>query len=430
MINRLTKAECRALVHSWRFVARPSQILPGTQRAAIQQTDWRFWVVDAGRGFGKTRTGAETVREWAQNPKERILLIAPTAADVREVMLEGPSGLLNCYPTARRPDYNPSRHLLRFPSGAIGFTRSADEPERLRGPQFTKFWADEMCAWRFAPEAWQQIMFGFRLKDAALKGIITTTPKPIPVFKDLLKNAATVVTHGSSYENRDNLSDAFFEQVIKPYEGTRIGRQEINAELLEDTPGALWTRIMIDATRIAPETIHWELIQRIVIAVDPAVTSNEKSDETGIAVVALAKSGHCIVLADLSGRYTVADWAIKAVNAFRQYRADRIVGEVNNGGDLVERNLRVVDPSVPFRAVRASRGKMTRAEPVSAMYERQMVHHAGCFSDLEDEMCTWVPGMASPSRMDAMVWGVTELAVDPEPAYLQVQYPTVQISSI
>lgn len=415
-------------------------MIPGTKRATIQRQDWNFWCVDAGRGFGKTRVGAETVREWARNPLERILLIAPTASDVREVMLEGPSGLLNLYPPALRPDYNPSRHRIVFPSGAIGFTRSADEPERLRGPQFTKFWADELCAWRFVSEAWQQIMFGFRLKGTKLQGVITTTPKPIDVLKAILKDPTTVVTHGSSYENRDNLSEQFFDKVIKPYEGTRIGRQEIDGELLEDTPGALWVRAMIDGTRIDPASIRWDLIQRVVIAVDPAVTASEDSDETGIAVVALAKSGHCVVLADLSGTYTVAEWANKALEAFFKYRADRIVGEVNNGGDLVERNLRVSritiedkeysGSNVPYRAVRASRGKMTRAEPVSAMYERRLVHHAGVFRDLEDEMCTWVPGMSSPSRMDAMVWGVTELAVDPEPAYLQVQYPTVQISPV
>ena len=420
--RQMTPADRKRLHHEWRFWGRPKQLLPGTPRAEIQRHDWLFWVVDAGRGFGKTRTGAETIREWAEEPKQRILLIAPTASDVREVMLEGPSGLLNCYPPDRRPEYNPSRHLLRFPSGAIGFTRSADEPERLRGPQFTKFWADELCAWNFAPEAWEQIMFGLRLPSARIQGIVTTTPKPLKVFKEILAGANTVVTHGSSYENRANLSQLFFDNVIKPYEGTRIGRQEINAEMLDDTPGALWTRSNIDAYRIDFATIRWDLLQRIVVAIDPAVTSGENSDETGIVAVGRTVSGHAVVIEDGSCKESPAKWAEIGVGMLKRLRGDRIIGEVNNGGDLVERNIRVIDGTAPFRAVRASRGKLTRAEPVAAMYERGLVHHAGKFTELEDEMCTWVLGMKSPSRMDALVWAITELFIDTEPGYIQVQF--------
>jgi phage terminase large subunit-like protein len=432
LIDSQTEAELAARLYTWRFWARPSQLPPGSPNAAIERDDWLFWLVQAGRGFGKTRTGAETVREWAANPKERILMIAPTASDVRETMIEGPSGLMACYPQSRKPDYNPSRHLVTFASGAIGITRSADEPERLRGPQFTKFWADELCAWRFAKLAWDQIMFGFRLPGARLQGVITTTPKPMPVLKEIAKNPQTVVTRGSSNENRSNLSDAFFQNVIAPYIGTRLGRQEIDAEILEDTPGALWTRGIIEAARISAKEAqdHAELVIRIVVAIDPAVTASEDSDETGIVVVGLTRSGHILVYDDLSLRDTPLKWASVAINALRLRRGDRIVGEVNNGGDLVESNIRTIDRNVPFRAVRASRGKQVRAEPVAAMYEQGRVHHVGSFPMLEDEMCNWIPGMRSPSRMDALVWGITELAIDTEAETVRLVYPPYQISPI
>ena len=416
-LEALSPQELEEYEYSWRDLwARPNQLLPGTPRAEIQRKNWRYWLLLAGRGFGKTRTGAETVREWAQNPAERILLVAPVAADVREVMIEGPSGLMSCYPDGSKPDYNPSRHLVTFPGGAIGITRSADEPDRLRGPQFTKFWADELCAWRFVQDAWDQIMFGFRLPSAELRGVITTTPKPIPVLKGLLLNRGTVVTRGSSYDNRANLSEAYYQDVITPYEGTRLGRQEIFAEVLEDVPGALWTRGMIDATRINLSDIKWDLMLRIVVAIDPAVTAGESSDSTGIIVAGLTDTWHVIVIDDLSCKETPLGWAGIATAAYSRYKADRIVGEVNNGGDLVEANIRAVAPNVAFRSVRASRGKMVRAEPVAALYEQRRVHHVGSFPNLEDEMCSFVPGnnMNSPDRMDALVWAVTDLVVDPE----------------
>lgn len=417
----LTEAQAEELRWDWRFRARPQQLLPGSEGAALSRSDWIFWVVQAGRGFGKTRTGAEAVREWAQNPNERILMIAPTADDVRSTMIEGPSGLLNCYPPHEKPEHNPSRHLVRFQSGAIGITRSADEPERLRGPQFTKFWADELCAWNYPQQAWDQIMFGFRLKVKQLQGVITTTPKPLKVFKELVKNANTVVTRGSSYDNRDNLSSQYYKAVILPYEGTRLGRQEITAELIEDIEGALWTRQLIEACRIA-ELGKIELV-RIVVAIDPAVSSAEDASETGIVVVGLGMNGHCYVLKDLSLQGTPAQWALTALGAFGSYQADRILGEVNNGGELVEANLRAqvsargLNPmALPYRAVHASRGKAVRAEPVAALYERGMVHHVGGdFEKLEDQMCGWVPGMGmkSPDRMDALVWAIYDLVVAP-----------------
>lgn len=404
-LSSLSEPEAQQLLYDWRgFWARPNQIQP--------DGDWLFWVLKAGRGFGKTRVGAETVREWAEDPTERILLVAPVASDVRETMIEGPSGLMQCYPPGARPEYNPSRHLITFPSGAVGITRSADEPERLRGPQFTKFWADEICAWRFIAEAWSQIMFGFRLPTKRLRGVITSTPKPIKTFTELLANPGTVVTSASSYENRANLSQTYYQQVIAPYEGTRLGRQEILGEVLDDVPGALWKRGMIDATRIRFDTIQWDKLVRIVVAIDPGVSTGENSDPTGIVCAALTNSGHGIVLDDLTCKESPWGWAKIAVSLLFSRHGDRIVGERNNGGDLVESNLRTINPNIPYRSVWASHGKATRAEPVAALYEQGRIHHAGNLSALEDEMCAFVPGLPakpSPNRMDALVWAFTEL---------------------
>jgi phage terminase large subunit-like protein len=400
----------------WRFWGRPSQLRPGTAGAQLQSLDWRFWLVLAGRGFGKTRVGAETCRGWAEDKRERILLVGPTASDVRDTMIEGPSGLLACYPPGRKPIYNPSRHRITFPSGAIGITRSADEPERLRGPQFTKFWGDELCAWFYAKEAWDQIMFGFRVKTSNLQGVITTTPKPIDTLRKLLANAKSIVTRGSSYENRANLSDDWYADVIEPYEGTRIGRQEIEGEVLEDTPGAQWTQAVIDGNRI--ERIDMPPLIRVVVAIDPAVTASETSDETGIGAAGIAANGHVYVLEDASCKESPAAWARVACRLMLKWDADRIVAEVNNGGDLVERNIRAVLQEIPFRSVRATRGKLLRAEPVAAMYERGRVHHVGRnFEQLELQQTTWVPGagMKSPDRLDWLVWAVTDLALDPAP---------------
>jgi phage terminase large subunit-like protein len=258
-------------------------------------------------------------------------------------------------------------------------------------------------------------MFGFRLGDDP-RGIITTTPKPIKLLKDIIADPNTVVTRASSYENRANLAPAFFDSIIRKYEGTRLGRQELEAELLTDVPGALWTQAGIDAYKITFTSIRWDLLVRIVVAIDPAVSAGEDSDETGIVVAARTVSGHVVILDDLSCKDSPLGWARIAVAAYKKYRADRIVGETNNGGDLVGANIYAVDPSIAFRAVHASRGKAVRAEPVAALYEQGRVHHVGNFTALEEQMCAFVPGMIqkSPDRMDALVWAVTELVVDPE----------------
>lgn len=419
-IRSLTNDEALEVVYDWRgFWARANQLPPAG--------DWSYWLLLAGRGFGKTRVGAETVREWASKPLPGpIHLIAPTAADIRKVMIEGPNGgLLSCYPPGTAPHYEPSKgHLITWPNGNIAYCFSADEPDRLRGPQCCRFWADELASWRFGQEAWDNLMFGFRIGDE-LRSVITTTPKPINLLKDILKDPATAITRGSTYDNRHNLSKQFFKTVITKYEGTRIGRQELLAELLEDVPGALWTRALIDAYKVQWAEIRWDVLIRIVVAIDPAVTAGENSDETGMCVVALTRSQHIIVLEDCSCRESPLGWARLAVGKYKTYRADRIVGEVNNGGDLVAGNIHAVSPEVPFRAVRASRGKAVRAEPVAALYEQGRVHHVikshepehgVAMNLLEDQMCSYVPGQSdkSPDRMDALVWAITELLVDQE----------------
>lgn len=427
-LDSLTESQCAELLYDWRFNGRPEQLLPGTAGAEQGNTGWLFWLILAGRGFGKTRTGAETVREWANNPKERILMIAPTAGDVRDTMIEGVSGLLQCYPPDNQPMWEPSKRRILFPSGAIGVTRSADEPERLRGPQFTKFWADELCAWRFLQEAWDQIMFGFRVKTSVLQGIITTTPKPSKLLSELVADQSTVITRGSSYDNKRNLADAFIKRVITPYEGTRLGRQEINAEILTDTPGALWMAALIEETRIKRQDVRWDLVIRIVVAVDPAVSAEEDSDETGIVVAALLVSQHVLVLDDLSLRGSPLEWAKATTGVLKhpQWPAERIVAEVNNGGDLVEANIRTVEPNAPVSKVWASHGKRTRAEPIAAAYEQKRVHHVGVFSMLEAQMTTYVPGAGkSPDRMDALVYAITELLF-PQPIEQRVTLGGVQ----
>ena len=414
ILSGLTDQQQRDLLHTWRgYKARRNQVRP--------PGDWRYWLVQAGRGFGKTRTGAEAIREYVDEGAQIVHLVGSTAGDVRDVMVQGESGLLNCFPPGRRPLYEPSKRLVTFSTGAIAHLFSADEPERLRGPQCDHFWADELAAWRFGQEAWDNLMFGFRLGDDP-RGVITTTPKPIKLLLDIIADPHTVVTRASSYENRANLAPAFFDAIIRKYEGTRIGRQELEAELLEDVPGALWARPLIEASRIGIGQLRVDTLVRVVVAIDPAVTAGDDSDETGIIVAALTRTGHVFILDDLTCKESPLTWAKIAVNAYVSRRADRIIGEVNNGGDLVEANIRAVAPNVPYRGVRASRGKAVRAEPIAALYEQARVHHVGTFPQLEDQMCSFVPGsdQKSPDRMDALVWAVTELLIDMD------QQPSIQ----
>lgn len=423
ILTTIKPKQAEELLYDWRFWARPAQLPPGSDGAADSRKDWRIWAVLAGRGFGKTRMGGETVRQWVEQGAKRIHLVGPTAADVRNVMVLGESGLLNCFPREQRPEYEPSKRLIKFHTGAIAELFSADEPERLRGPQCSHFACDELAAWRYLREAWDNLQFGWRLGDDP-RGIITTTPKPLPILKEILSEPHTVVTRATTYDNRANLSGAFFDSIIKRYEGTRLGRQELLAEILEDHPGALWTQALIDAARISSHDVDYSAIIRMVVAIDPAVSHDEESSETGIVVAALTRANHIVVLDDLSCRETPLGWARIAVTAYQTKRADRIIGEINNGGDLVEANIRAVAPEVAFRSVRASRGKALRAEPVAALYEQGRVHHVGRLPELEQQMCEWAPdaGMRSPDRMDALVWAVTDLVVEPEQRTVAMQW--------
>lgn len=387
-------------------LARPEQIEP--------EGEWRAWLILAGRGWGKTRTGAEWVRWRIAHGAKRVALVGPTAADVRDVMVEGESGLLAvCEDDAVQPLYEPSRRRIVFPKGsalapegAMCTTYSAEEPDRLRGPQHDAAWCDELAAWRY-PEAWDQLQFGLRLGDDP-RCIVTTTPRPTREIRELVKAPTTVVTRGSTFDNADNLAPAFLERILAKYEGTRLGRQELYAEILDDVPGALWNRRMLEEAVAAwPET-EPEL-QRCVVAIDPAVTSGEDSDETGI-IVAGRNGPKGYVLADYTCRMSPDGWARQAIEAYHQHEADRIVAEANQGGDMVKTVLRTVDPSVPVRLVHATRGKRVRAEPVAALYEQGRVSHAQVFPELEDQLVTWTPDSpTSPDRLDALVWALTEL---------------------
>jgi phage terminase large subunit-like protein len=401
-IEGLSGSEAEALLFDWNEWARDNQRPP--------EGEWASWLILAGRGFGKTRVGAEMVRSWVKD-FPFVNLIGATADDARDIMIEGESGILAICPAQERPRYLPSKRRLEWPNGARSLIFTADEPERLRGKQHMKLWCDELGSWRH-PEAFEQAMLGLRL-GALPQAVVTTTPKPIRLLKELIADTGTVITRGSTYDNRAHLAPGFFTRIINRYEGTRLGRQELNAELLEDVEGALWSNAMIEASRVskAPE------MSRIVVAIDPATTSGEDADETGMVVAGRGVDGHAYVLHDLSCRLPANDWGNRAVTAYRELHADRIIAETNNGGDLVENVIRVIDRNVSYRAVHASRGKVVRAEPISALYEQKRVHHVGVFAELETQMCSFVPDKfdGSPDRVDALVWALTDLMVEREP---------------
>lgn len=405
-LSSLTPTEAAALKFDWPFWARPNQVAP--------KGGWRHWLILAGRGFGKTRTGAEWVRALVEGGKARhIALVAPTMNDARAVMVEGESGLLAICPPWARPRFEPSKRLLTWPNGAVATLYSAEEPERLRGPQHDAAWADELCAWRMGEAAWDMLMFGLRLGESP-RTVVTTTPKPVPVLKRLIADAHVHVTRGSTFDNLDNLAPAFARDIVRRYEGTRLGRQELLAEILEDVPGALWSRAGLEACRAdaAPA------LCRLVVAVDPPASSGEKADECGLVAAGLGADGHAYVLADDTSRgLSPHGWAARAVALYHRLKADRIVAETNQGGAMVAALIAQVDPGVPVRAVHATRGKVVRAEPVAALYEQGRVHHAGAFPALEDQMCAFTPeGLsgASPDRVDALVWAITELMLKPK----------------
>jgi phage terminase large subunit-like protein len=353
-----------------------------------------------------------------EHPRARIAIVATNHRDVRRVMLEGESGLLavlNRYGVLAPGGYNRVNGEVRLINGSVFFTYSAETPDSLRGPQHHRAYCDELAAWEY-PDTWDQMQFGLRLGDHP-QAVVATTPRPTPLVRGLLQRPDTHVTRGSTFDNAQHLAPTFLEAVRDRYEGTRLGRQELYAEVLDDVEGALWTAAGIDALRVpaAPDLV------RVVVAIDPAVTSGDDADETGIVVAGAAADGHVYVLADRSTRDTPQAWMLRALAAYDEHHADRLVAEVNNGGDLIEAMVRSqAGTRVAYRKVTASRGKRTRAEPVAALYEQGRVHHVGGLAQLEDQMCSWTPESGtSPDRLDALVWAITDLALGDQPRRLR-----------
>lgn len=387
-----------------RRALRPSQQTP--------DGDWRTWLALAGRGWGKTLAGAEDVGTYGLGyPGSRVAVVARTFADARDTCVEGTSGLLSVLPPSSILTWNRSLGELLLKNGTRYKLFSADEPDRLRGPQHHRAWSDELASWGLGtkdtqwPAAWDMLQFGLRL-GADPRNIVTTTPRPTKLIRSLVADPLVHVTRGSTTENAAHLPAAFFEQIVARYAGTRLGRQELDAEILTQQEGALWTYAMLDDRRPQPD------LARVVVAVDPAATSSEDSDETGIVVCGLGVDGRGYVLADRSCRLSPHGWAERVVAAFDDYACDLVVAEVNNGGEMVGETLKTVRRTLPYKAIHASRGKAIRAQPVSSLYEQGRVSHCEVFAELEDQLTSWTPESGtSPDRLDALVWALTELLV-------------------
>lgn len=389
----------------WSFLAHPGQIPPDDQ-------SWFCYLMRSGRGGGKTRAGAEWVLKRVRQGYKHIALIGQTSADVRDTMVElGPSSIMKIARPEEVPEYLPSKRRLIFPNGATATTFSGDEPNQLRGPAHDTVWIDELAKFQYPEDTWDNMEMGLRLGDNP-QVFCTTTPRPVPIIKRLVKDPQTIDVRFSTMQNADNLSTLFLERIQRRYAGTRLGRQELEGEILEDNPNAKWTRELIENLRVPINTPISPFI-RVVVGVDPAVSdpkdTENQSAETGIIAAGISAYGHGYVLQDTSIAGSAAEWARAVIRSFNHNRADRVVGEINNGGYLVETNIRTVDRNVPYTPVRASRGKEIRAEPVSSLYEQGRIHHLGTFPELEDQMCEWEPGQKSPDRMDAMVWAFWEL---------------------
>jgi phage terminase large subunit-like protein len=407
VFNALTPEQRAELQYIWPAWARPEQLPPLTTRDG---KPWLYWLLLAGRGFGKSRTGAEWARQKAKDiPGSHGALIGPTAADTRDVMVKA---LIACSPAHEGLVYEPSKRRLAWSNGSSATLYSAEEPDRLRGPQHHWAWADELAAWQYADEVWDMLMMTLRLGERP-QVVASTTPRPIAIVRRLLKDPGTIDTRGSTFDNAANLSSVFIQAVKDRYDGTRLGRQELYAEVLEDVDGALWTHEMIERSRVkaAPP------LRRIVVGVDPSGSAKKEADETGIVIAGVGDCNclgdveqHGFVLQDKSGRYSPADMGKTAIDAYRTWEADRIVAEDNFGGQIIDDLIHLIDPNVPYRAVHASKGKIVRAEPIAALYERGRVHHVGMHAKMEDEICTYTPQEPkSPGRMDALVWALTDL---------------------
>lgn len=417
VLRDFTAHDLALLLDAWEFLARDDQWPP----IRAQGGDvWTVWLIMGGRGAGKTRAGAEWVRGmalglpgFAQAPVGRIALIGETTADVRDVMIEGVSGLMAIHARDERPLWEPSRKRLIWPNGAMAQAFSAEDPESLRGPQFAAAWCDELAKWRYAEETFDMLQFGLRL-GVHPRQVVTTTPRPVPILKRLLADPKTAVSQAPTQANAQNLARDFLDRIVARYEGTRLGRQELLGEMVDERADALWTRDMLEAAR----EDHAPALQRIVVALDPPASSHKRADSCGLVVAGIDAAGHVHVLDDgtLSAARP-AKWARAAVALYHKHEADALVAEVNQGGDMVEAVIAEADAHVPVKQVRATRGKYLRAAPVAQLYEQGRVHHAGCFPALEDEMCAFGPdGLdngRSPDRLDALVWAVTALALQP-----------------
>ena len=402
-ISSLSDEEAEALLTDWHgFLARPEQVAP--------DGDWSTWVINAGRGFGKTEAGAQWVRDRVKNGARQIALIAETQKDLEEVMV---ARLLAIHPECERPvaRFKPVR--ITWPNGAQALGYNGTEPDQLRGPEFDTAWCDELAKYRRARQTWDMLQFTMR-SGTDPRVIVTTTPRPIPVLREILADPDSVVTRGSTFDNATNLPAKFLAKLQQDYGGTRLGRQELLAEMLDDLPGALWTRAMFDGHRVkvVPD------LARIVVAVDPSGTGgqDDEGDSIGIVVAGKGVDGRCYVLADRTCKLSPDGWGKRAVAAYHEFKASRIVAERNFGGAMVEHVIRTVDKLVPYKEVHASRGKVARAEPVAALYEQGRVSHLGALSEVEDQCCLIGPdgfiGEGSPDRADALVWAVTELMLE------------------
>ncbi|MFD1912143.1 DNA-packaging protein [Halodurantibacterium flavum] len=416
-IAGLSDEALMALPWLWEFWAQPHQLPP--------EGAWKTWVILGGRGAGKTRAGAEWVRAEVEGARpldpgrsRRVALIGETFDQVRDVMVFGDSGLLASSPPDRKPVWEATRRRLVWPNGAVAQAFSAHEPEHLRGPQFDAAWVDELAKWKRGEEVWDMLQFALRLGENP-RQVVTTTPRNVAVLKQVLMNPSTVTTHAATEANRAWLAESFLDEVRTRYAGTRMGRQELDGELLEDAEGALWTLGGLEEARIGKAPV----LDRVVVAVDPPVTGHNGSDACGIVVAGVVTKGppadwkaYVLEDASVSGK-SPAEWARAAVAAMERHGAERLVAEVNQGGDLVESVVRQVAPLVPYRAVRASRGKAARAEPVAALYEQGRVHHLRGLAALEDQMCQMTArgyeGRGSPDRVDALVWALHELMIGP-----------------
>lgn len=431
-LGAMSEVEADELMYAWWFWSRPQQRPPSWR--------WLVWIIRAGRGFGKTRTGAEYVREEVNEGRaSRVTLIAPTAPDGRDIMVEGESGILAVHPDATRPTYEPSKRKLTWPNGAIGLVRSAEEPDRLRGLNSDLVWGDEPASWKTGSEAWDNAMLGNR-SGKNPRAILTMTPRRVPWLRDLEAQETTAVTSGSTYENKNNVAPSFLRLIMGRFEGTRLGRQELHAEYLDDVEGALWMQAVIDATRImqfdradpnrslrewivaaaADGVVDLAALKRLNtdrrpwvtrIAVDPPAETAECGIVVGTAPKgAIAGADHCVILDDMSHAGTPEEWGATVVRAWREHGAEAVYVEANQGGDMVRAVIHAVDPSCPVRKIRATESKSKRAEPVAALYSKGWIHHLGILPKLEDQQTTWVPDESkSPDRLDAAVHCVRSL---------------------